>query len=151
MVLWAMAARILLPIHPFSSWLDPADHPFTKPLAAHVVGALIFAAGLWLLHRSHADLGTRWSATVEFQSDHQLVSDGPHRRIRHPGVLGTGLRSIGLASLVPRLLAGLLALPIPFGVAVLCMPREERAAREEFGPAYRAHMDRTGRILPRWR
>src|SRR6516162_5470633 len=40
-----------------------ADYPFH--LVPLLTGVPLLALGLWLLHRSHADLGTNWSITLE--------------------------------------------------------------------------------------
>jgi protein-S-isoprenylcysteine O-methyltransferase Ste14 len=41
-----------------------------------IAGVLCLALGLWLFHRSHADLGTNWSVTLEVREKHQLVTHG---------------------------------------------------------------------------
>src|ERR1051326_1089418 len=49
-----------------------------------VSGALCLALGLWLFHRSHVDLGSNWSITLELRENHQLVTHGIYRWVRHP-------------------------------------------------------------------
>jgi protein-S-isoprenylcysteine O-methyltransferase Ste14 len=49
-----------------------------------VSGAICLMTGLWLFYRSHADLGTNWSITLEVREHHRLVTEGVYRRIRHP-------------------------------------------------------------------
>ena len=62
--------------------LSFAEYPLRAgPLVA---GALCFVAGLWLFYRSHADLGTNWSVTLELREQHQLVTSGVYRTVRHP-------------------------------------------------------------------
>src|SRR5438105_2205322 len=41
-----------------------------------VVGTLLIVMGLWLFYRSHADLGTNWSISLEVRERHRLVSGG---------------------------------------------------------------------------
>ena len=36
-----------------------------------VVGVMCLAIGLWLFYRSHADLGTNWSITLEVREQHR--------------------------------------------------------------------------------
>ena len=63
-----------------------AEYPLrTGPL---VVGLTCLAIGLWLFFRSHADLGTNWSVTLELRQEHRLITHGVYRAIRHPMVLG---------------------------------------------------------------
>jgi protein-S-isoprenylcysteine O-methyltransferase Ste14 len=47
--------------------------------------------GLWLFYRSHADLGTNWSITLEIREQHRLITQGVYRRIRHPMYSALGL------------------------------------------------------------
>src|SRR5262249_42724731 len=46
------------------------------------IGAACFAVGLWLFHRSHADLGTSWSVTLQIRKQHRMITEGVYRRIR---------------------------------------------------------------------
>ena len=59
-----------------------ADYPLRPvPLSA---GVVCLTVGLWLFARSHADLGTNWSVTLEVREQHQLVTRGIYRVLRHP-------------------------------------------------------------------
>jgi protein-S-isoprenylcysteine O-methyltransferase Ste14 len=79
--LWG--AAIIMPLfYMFTGWLDFSSYDL--PSWAGFTGMLIFAIGLWLLWRSHADLGRNWSVTAEIKDKHTLVTDGVFRHIRHP-------------------------------------------------------------------
>src|SRR5262245_58323139 len=58
-----------------------ADYPL-HPIP-FVAGSLCLALGLWLFHRSHVDLGTNWSITLEVREKHQLITHGSYRWVRH--------------------------------------------------------------------
>ena len=62
--------------------------------------------GLWLFYRSHADLGTNWSITLEIREQHRLITQGVYRRIRHPMYSALALYSIGQALVIPNWVAG---------------------------------------------
>src|SRR6185436_6772119 len=47
-------------------------------------GVVCLALGLWLFAKSHANLGTNWSITLEVREKHQLVTHGSYRALRHP-------------------------------------------------------------------
>ena len=47
-----------------------------------VAGVMCLVIGLWLFYRSHADLGTNWSITLEVREQHRLITQGVYRRIR---------------------------------------------------------------------
>jgi len=69
------------------------------PLA---VGSLLLLFGLWLFHRSHTDLGTNWSITLELRDRHELVTQGVYRWPRHPMYLALLLYSLGQALALPN-------------------------------------------------
>src|SRR5262249_21601977 len=113
-----------------------------------VAGALCLALGLWLFHRSHADLGTNWSITLEVRQEHRLVTHGVYRWVRHPMYLALLTYSAGQALIVPNWLVG-----PSYGVAMLLifvfrLGPEERMMREEFGKDYEAYTATTKRLLP---
>lgn len=123
-----------------------ADYPLRPiPFAS---GILCFAVGLWIFYRSHADLGTNWSITLETRENHQLVTEGVYRRVRHPMYLALLLYSLGQALAIPNWVAG-----PSYGVAfvllfALRVGVEERMMLEEFGEDYEAYMARTQRLVP---
>src|SRR5262249_34961127 len=51
---------------PIFSFADYPLHPI-----AFVAGVLCVVLGLWLFYRSHADLGTNWSLTLEVRETHR--------------------------------------------------------------------------------
>jgi protein-S-isoprenylcysteine O-methyltransferase Ste14 len=113
-----------------------------------MVGILTLIFGLWLLHRSHADLGANWSNTLEVRERHALITHGVYRRIRHPMYAALLAHGLGQALLVPNWIAGpsfLLPFAILFGVRV---GSEERMMRDEFGRGYQEYITRTDRLLP---
>ena len=113
-------------------------------------GAAVMLAAIWLFWRSHADLGLNWSATLEIRKDHQLVTGGVYRRIRHPMYASIILFSAAQAMLLPNWIAGFSAL-VPFTILYLIRtPREEQMMCNIFGDEYRAYMRRTGRLVPRF-
>jgi len=148
MLLWGLAAGVLPLFYMFGSLLDFASYPFQVPVALRLIGVAVFILAIWLLHRSHADLGRHWSHTVEVRPGNPLVVDGVYRRIRHPMYTAHLLWGIAQALLIPNLIAGPLALVLMIAILRIRIPREERTMRDEFGDAYRQYEQRTGRLLP---
>ncbi len=115
------------------------------PLVAGVVCVVI---GLWLFHRSHADLGTNWSVTLEVREQHRLITQGVYRHIRHPMYLAIALYSIGQALVIPNWVAGPSNL-IAFAILLaLRLRAEERMMIEEFGDEYAEYSARTKCLIP---
>lgn len=128
---------------PVLAFADYALRPV--PLFA---GTFCLALGLWLVYRSHADLGTNWSITLEVREKHQLVTQGSYRLVRHPMYLALLLYSSGQALVLPNWVAGLsylVALGLLFALRV---GPEERMMLEEFGEEYEAYLARTKRLVP---
>jgi protein-S-isoprenylcysteine O-methyltransferase Ste14 len=123
-----------------------AEYPLhIGPLAA---GVACFAAGLWLFHRSHADLGTNWSITLELREQHQLVTQGVYSRIRHPMYSGLILYTAGQALVLPNWVAGPLYLVSMVVLFAFRYRAEERMMHAQFGDEYVAYMARTKRLIP---
>ena len=117
-------------------------------LGPFVAGVLCLVVGLWLFHRSHADLGTNWSITLEVREQHRLITQGVYRRIRHPMYLALVLYSMGHALVIPNWVAGpsnLVAFVILFALRVHA---EEQMMGDEFGDEYSAYRARTKRLVP---
>lgn len=126
--------------------LDFADYPL-RP-APLIAGSFCLATGLWLLHRSHVDLGTNWSITLEVRETHRLVTEGLYHRVRHPMYLALLIYSAGQALVVPNFVAGSsYALAMTILVAFRVGP-EEQMMLERFGEEYRDYMARTKRLVP---
>jgi protein-S-isoprenylcysteine O-methyltransferase Ste14 len=125
---------------------DFADYPLHPiPLVA---GTLCLALGLWLFHRSHADLGTNWSLTLEVREKHQLITHGVYRWVRHPMYLALFIYGVGQALVLPNWLTG-----PSYGVAMLLLfafrlGPEERMMVEEFGNDYEQYRATTKRLVP---
>src|SRR6266567_6632078 len=71
-----------------------------------VAGVMCLVIGLWLFYRSHADLGTNWSITLEVREQHRLITHGVYRRIRHPMYTALLLYSVGQELVIPNYVAG---------------------------------------------
>ncbi len=114
------------------------------------VGAALYPLLMmpWLLHWTQRSLGRNVSTTVIIRADHELITSGPYRWVRHPlYVLGTLFYlSLSLIAASWFLLAGLL-LGLIF--VALRTPKEEAMLTEHFGNAYRDYQRRTGRYFPK--
>ena len=112
-------------------------------------GVLCLIAGLWWFHRSHSDLSTNWSVTLELRENHRLVTQGVYRHVRHPMYTALFLYAIGQALVIPNWIIGPFYLVV-FGILfALRIAAEERMMLEAFGDEYAAYMAKTKRLLPR--
>ncbi|MFC2014386.1 protein-S-isoprenylcysteine O-methyltransferase [Chloroflexota bacterium] len=144
--LWGIA--ILLPVvYLFARWPGFADYDL--PSWAGFIGIAIFALGLWVLSRSHADLGQNWHLTTELSEDHTLNTAGIFQHIRHPMYSAHWLWAIAQILLIHNWIAGLASLVVFIPIYLLRVRREELMMLDQFGDEYRSYMSRSGRIFPR--
>jgi protein-S-isoprenylcysteine O-methyltransferase Ste14 len=88
-----------------------------------------------------------YSPEVTVQEDHQLVTSGPYRIIRHPRYLGVLLVALGLSLLFRAWIGlglGLLVLAVLLGR----IRDEEALMRQEFGEAWEGYCQRSWRLVP---
>ena len=127
-------------------WLAFANFPlYPFPL---VIGSLLLALSLWLFHRSHADLGTNWSITLEIRESHRLVTQGLYRHVRRPMYSALLLYGLGQATVVPNWVAGPFYVVAMALVCALRLTPEEELMRDQFHGEYEAYASRTQRLMP---
>lgn len=133
----------------FTPWLDFAD--YTLPVWAGWLGVILLLAAVLLFWRSHVDLGRNWSPTLQLREGHALVTEGVYRYIRHPMYASQWLWVIAQALLLHNWIAGLGGIVCFTPFYFMRVAPEEQMMLEQFGEEYRAYMQHTARILPRWR
>lgn len=145
-----MAGSLLLPVlYLFTPWLDFANYEL--PPIVPWFGLASLLAALWLFWRSHADLGRNWSVSLELRRDHELITHGVYRRIRHPMYTSIWLFVLGQGLMLENWLAGWCGVATFAPLYFIRTPREERMMCDAFGARYRGYMEVTGRLLPRLR
>ena len=144
----------LLPVvYVFTSWLNWADYRLSPRARGRAgsVGTALLATAIFIFWRSHTDLGRNWSPSLQIREGHTLVTDGVYRSIRHPMYASIWVWGIAQTLLLQNWIAGWASLGLFLPMYVLRVPREEQLMLEQFGEAYRAYMNQTGRIIPRFR
>lgn len=111
-----------------------------------VVAFLILPVALW----TQRSLGDNVTTTVITREEHELVTAGPYRWIRHP-LYTLGLIYFGSLALVSASWFLLVVSTLSFVMVALRTPIEEEKLIQRFGDEYREYMKRTGRFLPRLR
>ena len=108
--------------------------------------AVLAVPSTWWVFRN---IGSNVSETVLTKDNHELVTSGPYRWVRHP---------LYTVSLILILSIGIMAaswfILALTGIAVvlvrsLVIPREESELLAKFGDDYKKYQARTGRIVPR--
>ncbi len=142
---------VALPIIFFlTQW--PQSATYTLHPLQYAAGVLAALGFLWLFRASHKQLARNWSVSLELRDDHELVTEGLYRHIRHPMYASFWLWGIAQALLVPNWIAGLAGLTSVALLYALRIGKEEAMLRAHFGAQYDAYCARTPRVVPSpWR
>lgn len=139
----ALVAYLLAP-----RWIAWASIPL--PPSVRYAGGAVSALAIPLLAWVLRSLGGNVTPTAGTRADHELVTSGPYRWVRHPLYSAGTAFLLGICVVSANLL--LLGLFVPPIVGVhRRTPREEERLVEEFGDEYVEYMERTGRYLPHLR
>jgi protein-S-isoprenylcysteine O-methyltransferase Ste14 len=144
-LMW-IAGMILPLVAIFTPLLSFADYPL-HPIA-FAIGTVVLCLGMWLFYRSHADLGENWSVSLEIRENHQLVTSGVYRLMRHPMYTAIFLTALAQALLLSNWLAGPSCLLAFLVMLAVRLGREETMMLNKFGEAYGEYMKRTKRLIP---
>ncbi|NHJ14036.1 MAG: isoprenylcysteine carboxylmethyltransferase family protein [Candidatus Thorarchaeota archaeon] len=111
------------------------------------LGVTLSVIGIVFIFWIHHTLGRQYSAKLEIQEQHQLITAGPYSRIRHPMYAVFILFSLSVSLISANLLLILFAifLSIPFHWITRI---EETLLIDQFGDEYLEYMKHTGRFLP---
>lgn len=127
----------------FPAGLDQAFSPLRA-----IAGLLVFVGSLGLFRATHKALGRNWSVTLRVREQHDLVTAGVYRFVRHPMYSAFWLWAIAQALTLQNWLVGPAGL-VGFGTLYLLrVGREESLMRETFGPVWDSYAARTPRVIP---
>jgi protein-S-isoprenylcysteine O-methyltransferase Ste14 len=118
------------------------------PQTLRWVGVAIGTVSLPLLYWLFSSIGTNITQTVATKKEHELITHGPYRWVRHPLYSVGTLLFIAFALMAANWFIGLASLVV-FVMLMIRLPKEEEKLIERFGDEYRAYMKRTGRFFPR--
>jgi protein-S-isoprenylcysteine O-methyltransferase Ste14 len=110
-------------------------------------GTVFFAAGFGLMNWAEVTLGRLFSIQVTIQKDHQLITSGVFRHIRHPRYLGILLFNLGIA-LVFNNWIGFILVAVLAAVLIWRIHDEEHLMRREFGAEWDVYVRKSRRLIP---
>ena len=133
-------------IYVLSPWLDFANYQIPEWLS--YTGAVLFALAIYLIWKSHYDLGRNWTPIVALREEASLVTGGIYKYIRHPMYAAHLLWALAQVLLLPNWIAGYSFLLVQIPFYFVRIRAEEQMMIEEFGDAYRTYMGNTARLIP---
>ena len=114
----------------------------------YLIGLVLFVLGLIVRWIAIIHLGRFFTVNVAIAEDHELITTGPYRYVRHPSYTGTLLIFLGFGLCMLNIFS-VAAVFLPIFVAFFWrMHVEEAALHEAFGDRYQAYVARTRRIIP---
>lgn len=126
-----------------------ASFSLALPDAVRWLGAGVMALCVPLIYWVFSSLGKNVTPTVMTRKEHQLVTHGPYRWVRHPVYSSAYLFLFGFILLSSNWWIALVVI-LSFIPLALRTPIEEASLVERFGDEYREYIRRTGRFFPRF-
>ncbi|HUN71924.1 MAG TPA: isoprenylcysteine carboxylmethyltransferase family protein [Steroidobacteraceae bacterium] len=111
------------------------------------VGAALTLLGLLFTVWARIYLGRNWSGVAAVKADHELITGGPYRWVRHPIYSGLALAFVGMA-IAGGQWRGVLSIALALIAIVHRIFVEERFMREQFGVAYDAYAQQVRALVP---
>ena len=112
------------------------------------IGITGFGFGLILFWRVHRTLGKNWSPILEIRRNHELITDGPYKYVRHPMYTQIWIWVICQWLILSNWIVGIVGVLAWTTLYAIRIPEEEKMMVEEFGQKYEDYMKRTRRIVP---
>jgi len=110
-------------------------------------GLAIFAFGISVRQWALVALHGLYTDRLGIQPEHELVTSGPYRFVRHPGYLGEILSVLGIGLAMSSII-GLTMVVVLVLVIVMRMNAEEKMLAEHFGDEFQEYEKRTKRLVP---
>jgi protein-S-isoprenylcysteine O-methyltransferase Ste14 len=156
---WPSLLGIVLQMAAYSVTWSVQRKPVERPFLGHgavwqaaflVATALLAWWSVWAVVGAVRALGKQWSLQARVLEDHELITAGPFRRVRHPiySAMIAMLVASGLAVGEWRTLAAGLALEL--AGTWIRVRGEERLLRGAFGARYDEYAARVPALVPRW-
>jgi protein-S-isoprenylcysteine O-methyltransferase len=118
------------------------------PQTFYVLGLILFLLGLIVRWVAIIHLGRFFTVNVAIADDHELITTGPYRYVRHPSYTGTLLIFLGFGLCMLNIFS-FAAVFLPITAAFLWrMHVEEKALLGAFGERYQSYVASSHRLIP---
>lgn len=120
--------------------------------ALQILGVFMLIAAGALAFWSESNLGRFTTPQIQILEDHQLITAGPYRHIRHPLYTSLILLAVGNALfLLNGAMAGIFLLTYALARRRAMLEEELLSSDAGFGASYQTYRMTTGRFVPRFR
>ena len=118
------------------------------PLVLRIIGLVIAISCVPLIWWVFHSIGNFVSETILTKDNHQLVTSGPYRRVRHPLYASTLLLLFSISLVFGDWIIFAYTLAGVIAFRLLVIPAEEERLLDSFGEDYECYQSRTGALFP---
>ncbi len=112
-----------------------------------ITGLIFYLVFSWIQIWAFKTLGENYSQDIAIKKDHQLVTNGPFKVIRHPQYLSQIILDLGgTVATLSFILAPLAIIQIPF--LFMRASLEDKLMEKHFGESFKNFRKKTGQIIP---
>ena len=143
---------LILWLSPLVYLINPAWMAWSKiglPDSIRWLGVAIGILCVFGIYWLFSSIGNGITPTSATRKEHQLVTSGPYRWVRHPLYTVGSSMFIAFGMMADIWFIALLG-TLAFVAMAIRTPKEEANLIEKFGDEYREYMKRTGRFLPKF-
>jgi protein-S-isoprenylcysteine O-methyltransferase Ste14 len=142
----ALVAGIAAPILQLARVVGP--YPLFDVSWARAAGILLYLVGVAGTLWAQFAMGDSWRIGVDTGARTNLVAAGPFRWVRNPIFTAMSVATVGLALLVPNVVAVLAVIILAVGLEIHVRLVEEPYLTRTHGERYRRYAASAGRFLP---
>jgi protein-S-isoprenylcysteine O-methyltransferase Ste14 len=113
----------------------------------YFAGLALLLFGMYWAFWARYTLGTNWSGRVTIKEDHELVTAGPYKFVRHPIYTGVLFAFMGTALALARM-GNLFAIAIMVAVFAHKIRLEEKVLDQHFGNKYADYRRSAKTLIP---
>jgi len=113
------------------------------------IGLILLLISTFLLYWSLNSIKTNYHGTIGLHKEHELVTTGAYKYIRHPIVVSFLLVHISIFLLTSNWALGILLITTGLAVCILRTPIEEKYLIDRFGSEYVNYIKRIGKYFPK--
>lgn len=113
-----------------------------------VTGLVVFVIFSWTQIWSFKYLGKNYSQEIIVTKDHELITVGPYKFIRHPQYLSQLLSDLGAGVALGGFVAVPLVILFEIPLFVLRAKKEEEIMKQHFGEKFLEYKKRSGFMIP---
>jgi len=117
-------------------------------LTIRIIGLFVFILFSWLQVQSFKNLKENYSQEIVIKKNHNLVTNGFHKAIRHPQYLSQVISDLGLGIAICSYLVIPLVLFIELPLFILRAKKEEELLKSYFGDKFSEYKKRSSFMIP---